>query len=611
MTGSPSRHEVVGSENQDESMDEDGRPPEMNQTGSRLWVEKVQGSNGGGVPVPEKVLDDDFVMSRMSLEFPDGDEGEPVITIGKEVLDAMNGLYQKCMIVKVLGRHITIEALNRKLRDLWRPTGGMAVLDLPRQFFLVRFEVEEDYMKALSGEGLGKPLKVDTTTLRVERARFARICVEVNLKRPLKGTLRINGERYYVAYEGLQNICPRCGIYGHVVSACPKGTLSQVPQMISQVQEKGHSANNQDADGFTEVRRSWSRGQVTQVVFEAGGSKKAPEVESGERMLLGGSETLAVSNSFGGLMEETVVFEEQQNSTMREDNKKNEDSQMLVNQNQGVAQIQSKSNVGKGVVGNGGFRAGDQEKKSGASKSGKHQVVEGKNMRSSAPGRAGGVYTNGAENIEKPTSRQIVESVGIVGGTNPTGGNSSMGIVLQGRIMTTEAPTMSRRSGLWNELKDAVSGIDGPLVIGGDFNTILRLDERFTWRRGRQESTCVAKRLDRVLCCAHARLRWQEAIMSHLPFLSSDHAPLYLQLCPPQSVDASRRPFRFEAAWLSHEGFKELLATSWDARLSTPEALAGLKWKLKKWNKQVFGDIHTRKEKLVEEIKVVHDLLDV
>ncbi|CAE6262293.1 unnamed protein product [Arabidopsis arenosa] len=237
--------------------------------------------------------------------------------------------------------------------------------------------------------------------------------------------------------------------------------------MISQVQEKGQSANNQDADGFTEVRRSRSRGQVTQVVFEAGGSKKAPEVESGERMLLGGSETLAVSNSFGGLMEETVVSEEQQNNTMREDNKENEGSQMLVNQNQGVAQIQSKSNVGKGVVGNGGFRAGDQEKKSGASKSGKHQVVRGKNMRSSAPGRglvfgpirgesdgispgkrlrvetvsagrAGGVYTNGAENIEKSTSRQIVESVGIVGGTNPAGGNSSMEIVLQERVMTTE-----------------------------------------------------------------------------------------------------------------------------------------------------------------------------
>jgi len=60
---------------------------------------------------------------------------------------------------------------------------------------------------------------------------------------------------------------------------------------------------------------------------------------------------------------------------------------------------------------------------------------------------------------------------------------------------------------------------------------------KFTWRRGRQESTMVAKRLDRVLGCAHARQKWQEAVVSHLPFMSSDHAPLYVQLEPYQKLD--------------------------------------------------------------------------
>lgn len=49
------------------------------------WVRKVKGGNAGGMPSPERVLDDKFVAERMHLTFPDGEDGEPVITIGTEV----------------------------------------------------------------------------------------------------------------------------------------------------------------------------------------------------------------------------------------------------------------------------------------------------------------------------------------------------------------------------------------------------------------------------------------------------------------------------------------------------------------------------------------------
>ena len=210
-------------------------------------------------------------------------------------------------------------------------------------------------------------------------------------------------------------------------------------------------------------------------------------------------------------------------------------------------------------------------------------------------------------------------------------------------IVVYAAPSVSRRSGLWDQLKVVVEGISEPVVIGGDFNTIIRLDERtggnghlsadslafgdwvndsslidmgfrgnkFTWRRGKETRTFVAKRLDRILCCAQTRLKWQEAVVTHLPFMASDHAPLYLQLSPEVICDARRRPFRFEAAWLSHDGFRDLLSASWNRQMSTPAALIMLRKTLRRWNKEVFGEVQQRKEKLLTDIKTLQDQLDL
>ncbi|CAA7053635.1 unnamed protein product [Microthlaspi erraticum] len=209
-------------------------------------------------------------------------------------------------------------------------------------------------------------------------------------------------------------------------------------------------------------------------------------------------------------------------------------------------------------------------------------------------------------------------------------------------IVVYEAPSVSRRSGLWMQLRDLIQMVNEPVIIGGDFNTIVRVDERtgsngqlspdslefgnwindtmlidmgfkgncFTWKRGKDERFFVAKRLDRILCCAQARLKWQDATVTHLPFLASDHSALYLQLVPPVTGNARRRPFRFEAAWMSHTSFRELLSASWDPNIDTRKALAKLEKVLRKWNKEIFGDIKTRKEKLVKEIQEVQDELE-
>lgn len=58
-------------------------------------------------------------------------------------------------------------------------------------------------------------------------------------------------------------------------------------------------------------------------------------------------------------------------------------------------------------------------------------------------------------------------------------------------IVVYAAPSASRRSGLWKKLRDIVREVEGPVIIGGDFNTIVRLDER-TGGNGRMSLDFIA-----------------------------------------------------------------------------------------------------------------------
>ncbi|KAL8158631.1 LOW QUALITY PROTEIN: hypothetical protein V2J09_000168 [Rumex salicifolius] len=183
------------------------------------------------------------------------------------------------------------------------------------------------------------------------------------------------------------------------------------------------------------------------------------------------------------------------------------------------------------------------------------------------------------------------------------------------------APSVSRRSDLWGELR---MELDNPVFVGGNFNSIVRLDERtegngrlapdsldfdnwineqslvdmgfkgshYTWKRGRSAANFIAKRLDR------AWLKWHEAVVTHLLFLSSDHAPFFAR------VRWGIYDVAHSAAWLYHPTYKELLAASWNPELSTPTFLNILRARLNTWNREI------RKAVLLEDIRVVQAELE-
>jgi len=78
---------------------------------------------------------------------------------------------------------------------------------------------DESFLLAMAS-GIGRPIKVDTNTLKVERRKFARVCVEVGLTVPVVGKIWVNGHWYKVQYEGLHLICTNCGCYGHLGRNC-------------------------------------------------------------------------------------------------------------------------------------------------------------------------------------------------------------------------------------------------------------------------------------------------------------------------------------------------------------------------------------------------------
>lgn len=72
------------------------------------------------------------------------------------------------------------------------------------------------------GKKIGRPINIDTATSLVSRASFARICVEVDITKPLLSKFMLRRRVQPIVYEGLHLICFKCGVYGANVDSCSK-----------------------------------------------------------------------------------------------------------------------------------------------------------------------------------------------------------------------------------------------------------------------------------------------------------------------------------------------------------------------------------------------------
>ncbi|KAL8142910.1 LOW QUALITY PROTEIN: hypothetical protein V2J09_015942 [Rumex salicifolius] len=132
-------------------------------------------------------------------------------------------------------------------------------------------------------------------------------------------------------------------------------------------------------------------------------------------------------------------------------------------------------------------------------------------------------------------------------------------------------PTPARRDQFWDELDRTIASISKPCFIGGDFNVIVSLSER---QGG------------------------SGAVVRHLPVVRSDHNPLLLSLRPTTLLNPLRRPFRFEAMWLTHPDCSTFIDRNWQRDIS---ATAALRDDL--LNKDKFGNVFAKKDELFRRIQ--------
>jgi hypothetical protein len=114
-------------------------------------------------------------------------------------------------------------------------------------------------------------------------------------------------------------------------------------------------------------------------------------------------------------------------------------------------------------------------------------------------------------------------------------------------------------------------------------------------------------RIDRFLVSDDWLGIWNNPVLWVLPRTISDHCTLLLK---PSCVDWGPKPFRFNNHWILHKDFYKLVEdfwrncefTGWMAFI-LKEKLKGLKGCLRSWNKETFGSVEVKINKLVGDIR--------
>ncbi|KAJ1422816.1 Zinc finger, CCHC-type [Sesbania bispinosa] len=267
-------------------------------TGFDFWEENMKDDGAEGSEEMD-VLEED----NMKILFP-------LVKLSKSERISACIPWKRALIIKLLGKRVSLKFLQGRLQKLWQPKDRMEVNDIDNDYFVVCFTDWSDLSKVYEGgpwvimghylvvqrwepeflpyedefkkvsvwirvprlpiefyddhilwiirDVVGHTINIDQNTLRqyedivgtsmvMERGKFARIFVEVDLRKVLISRFRLNGRVYHVEYEGLHLICFNCGRFGHRKECCP--ILVEESKSMNQQATSSSALASKNGDG--------------------------------------------------------------------------------------------------------------------------------------------------------------------------------------------------------------------------------------------------------------------------------------------------------------------------------------------------------------------------
>lgn len=196
----------------------------------------------------------------------------------------------------------------------------------------------------------------------------------------------------------------------------------------------------------------------------------------------------------------------------------------------------------------------------------------------------------------------------------------------------------------WTTMRGLIDNPTTPWLMAGDFNEILFSHEKqggrmkaqsamdefrhaptdcglddlgfegdaFTWRNhSHSQEGYIRERLDRAVANPEWRAMFPTARVINGDPRHSDHRPVIIELEGKNKGVRGRNghnDFRFEAAWLEEEKFKEVVKEAWDVSaglqgLPVHASLAGVAAGLSSWSSNVLGDLEKQVKKVKKELE--------
>lgn len=103
------------------------------------------------------------------------------------------------------------------------------------------------------GGAIDRPVKIDQATNFVNRGMFARMCVEIDITKPLVSKFKLRRRVRKIEYEGMHLVCFKCGIYGHVKESCKTLDVGGVFEPGLQQEHGGDNIGMDDKMGNAEA----------------------------------------------------------------------------------------------------------------------------------------------------------------------------------------------------------------------------------------------------------------------------------------------------------------------------------------------------------------------